>query len=100
MAQRVGRSDAAWKRVRRQVLRGAQVCHICGGALDFQAAPRSPLSPSVDHIVPLAMAQGLDAAARSQIALDVANLRPAHYGCNSRRGARRPVVRRKASQAW
>jgi 5-methylcytosine-specific restriction endonuclease McrA len=86
MTTRVGRDDGAWKRIRKKVLAGASVCHICGLRLIFDAPPRSRWSPSVDHIVPLSSTLNMDPAERHRLALDESNLRPVHYGCNSARG--------------
>ena len=65
-----------WRKVRAQVLREEATCYLCGSALDFDAEPRSPRSPSVDHI--LSRHEGGDP-------YDRANLRAACYGCNSRK---------------
>ena len=72
------RSSPRWKRVRKIVLRGATHCALCHRPLDFDAVPRSRWSPSVDHIVPLAL--GGDPFALS-------NLRAVHYRCNTSLGA-------------
>jgi hypothetical protein len=81
--------DYAYRQARRRVLAGAQVCHICGGPLDWDAPPRSPLSPSADHVLPVSATRGLDPMTRQRLAADPGGLRPAHLGCNSRRGAGR-----------
>lgn len=52
-------------------------CGICGEAIDRTLAAPDPLSPSIDHIVPLARG-GSDL---------IANLQPAHLLCNKRKGA-------------
>ncbi len=85
---RVGR-DHRYRQVRERVLAGAQVCHICGGELDFTAPPRSPKAPSVDHELPVSRTRGLDPETRQRLATDPRLMRPAHVGCNSKRGAGR-----------
>ena len=70
---------SAWQKARAQCLAGADTCMICGRPLDFTFTGRHPLAPSADHIIPVS--RGGDPYAQ-------ANLRPAHYGCNSRRGNR------------
>jgi hypothetical protein len=95
---RVGR-DYAHRKVRERVLAGAQSCAICGGPLDFDAPPRSPLSPSVDHLLPVSRTRGLDDRTRRALANDPDGLVPAHYGCNSRRGAGR-TRRIHVSRSW
>lgn len=98
-----GRSGWAWEKVRAQVLASSSVCWLCGRQLDFDAPPRSKWSPSVDHLVPLKTLRGMDPVLQREIALDARFLRPAHYACNSRRGARRippqPPPRRQ-SREW
>ncbi|MGX7679087.1 HNH endonuclease [Jatrophihabitans sp. DSM 45814] len=61
---------------KRQVLAVATHCALCGKALDFDAPPRTPWSPSVDH--KLARELGGDDS--------WSNLQPSHYGCNAGKG--------------
>ena len=101
MARREGDDlrGQAWKKARAIALANATHCSICGQPLKFDAPARSRWSASVDHIVPRSLGGGIDQA----------NLRPVHYGCNSRRGngvtngkgsrRRRPSAS-KASRAW
>ena len=84
----IGR-DYAYRKVRERVLAGAQWCALCGGALDWSAAPRTRWSPSVDHVLPISRTRHLDAVTRRRMALEPENLRAVHYGCNSARGNRR-----------
>lgn len=76
-----------WMRIRAAVLRGATHCTICGEPLDWQARPMSTRAPSVDHITPVSQG-GTN---------DPSNLRPAHHGCNSRRGA---PTRQRTHLTW
>jgi 5-methylcytosine-specific restriction endonuclease McrA len=75
-----------------RVLAEESTCWICGGS-DFVALKRHRRSPSVDHVEPLVAGGRL--LARS-------NLRLAHYGCNSSRGARAtsPGQLFKPSEVW
>lgn len=50
------------------MLAASDVCHLCG----------KPGADSADHVIPYAEGGGDD----------VANLRPAHKACNSKRGTR------------
>ena len=95
---RIGR-DHAYAKARAQVLQGARYCAICGGPLDWDAPPRSPLSPSADHILPVSRTAHLDPATRQRLATDPAGLRPAHVACNSKRGAGRTRPRH-TSRSW
>ena len=99
MKRHPGRSGAAWRAVSARVLRDASVCWLCGLALDFDAPARSRWSPSVDHVLSLHAMRNFDEATQRRMALDPANLRAAHYGCNSRRGARAKRVER-SSRVW
>lgn len=101
MPRHPGRSGSAWLRVRAEVLAESRVCYLCGGALDFDAPPRSRWSPSVDHLIPIEATEGMDPETQRMMALDKANLRAAHYGCNSRKGAKlRPRPAAKHSRRW
>jgi 5-methylcytosine-specific restriction endonuclease McrA len=68
------RSTRRWRELRRRVLTGATHCTRCGGLLDWNARPKSTLSPSVDHIIPMHHGGSV---------YDPRNLTPMHYGCNS-----------------
>jgi 5-methylcytosine-specific restriction endonuclease McrA len=50
-------------------------CHLCGRAVRMRAKAPHPLSPSLDHLVPLA------AGGRHE----PSNVALAHYACNVRR---------------
>lgn len=58
--------------------RDAWICGLCGGEIDRTLRSPHPDSPSIDHIVPLALG-----GAHSR-----ANTQAAHLGCNVRKGAR------------
>lgn len=76
---RLGNKAHEAGRWRRICARDGYVCWLCRELIDPAFLGPHPLGPSVDHVVPIA-AGGTD---------DDSNLRPAHYGCNSRRGAAR-----------
>lgn len=103
MPRHPGRGGAAWQRVRADVIRNARACAICGEDLDPNAPPRSPMSTTVDHIIPLAQLRAYDAETQRRMALDPALLRAAHLSCNSRRGARTTPAKpepRRTSRPW
>ncbi|WP_119728347.1 HNH endonuclease signature motif containing protein [Thermomonospora amylolytica] len=69
------------------------VCWLCGKPIDPQLTaidPQHRLAWTADHVEPYS----LDGEP------DLANLRPAHRGCNSRRGNRAPRPRPNASRRW
>lgn len=54
-------------------------CYLCGGSLKREAeAPYDPLAPTLDHVIPLARGGSHT----------MANLKAAHFLCNSRKNAR------------
>jgi 5-methylcytosine-specific restriction endonuclease McrA len=61
---------------RKLVMATATHCGICGKPFDPNARPNTPGYPTVDHIVPLSLGGA---------PFDLANVRPAHHGCNSGR---------------
>jgi 5-methylcytosine-specific restriction endonuclease McrA len=67
------RNGHAWRTVSARVRREEPTCWLCLLPIDPAAAPRSPLSFSVDHVIPLHHNGPL---------LDRANLRAAHLRCN------------------
>ena len=60
--QRVAYSDPAYKAIRRRLLTGRPICHLCG----------IPGADSLDHVIPLSRG-GTN---------EMSNLRPAHLACN------------------
>lgn len=62
--------------------RDGWVCGVCRRPIDSEAEYPSPLSASLDHIVPLSW--GGSHVAR--------NVQAAHLGCNMRKGARGDYV--------
>src|SRR5688500_12998157 len=55
---------------------GANVCHLCGCAIDMRLTSPDPLSWSLDHLQPLSKGGIVD---------DPANARESHLDCNRRR---------------
>jgi 5-methylcytosine-specific restriction endonuclease McrA len=82
------RDTRRWKELRKRLVRDASVCAICRYPLLKGAPARTPYSPSVDHVVPLAFGGA---------PFDERNLRVTHYGCNSRLGAKQ---QRRRSRRW
>lgn len=61
-------------------------CQLCGDPLDMTATKRAPLSPSIDHIVPLTRGG----------AHTYANVQAAHLYCNVSKGNREAPLSRPA----
>ncbi len=74
--------DSPEYRAARKALREmGRPCWLCGRAIRYDLKGPHPLSFSADHV----REPGRIAA---DLLHDPSNLRPAHYGCNSARGAR------------
>ena len=71
-------SHRRYRRERAAVLAGPIVCWLCGDPIDKSLKWPDPMSASADHQTPWVQG-GSDGRA---------NLKPAHLGCNSRRGKR------------
>ncbi|WP_189059602.1 HNH endonuclease [Longimycelium tulufanense] len=91
MPRSPGRSGHRWRQATAAVHAESGVCWICGHPIDYTAPPRTRWSKSTDHVAPLS---------RGGPEVDLSNLRPAHYGCNSRRGNRPDVTRSRTSRRW
>lgn len=85
--ERDARKDHGWTNsallpsVRVLAARDDYVCHVCGGAVDMSLPFNDRMAPTRDHIVPRHRGGSHDPT----------NLKLAHRGCNSRRGAALPV---------
>jgi len=64
---------AAYENARRRVLATQKICGICGKPVDFSYKYPHPLSPTVDHIIPVA---------KGGHPSDMDNLQLAHRCCN------------------
>jgi hypothetical protein len=86
------RTGRPWRRVRAAVLAASDVCHLCG----------HPMSGDADHVISPLL--------RPDLALDPANLRPAHGAlspcpwcgrrCNQLKGDRAEMREPPRSRAW
>lgn len=72
------RSSAEWQRLAKRVVEEERICWLCAKPIDLTLRFPHRLSGSGDHVIPLDQGGKL---------LDRANVRAAHLGCNSRRGA-------------
>lgn len=72
-ADRVGEQRTAFEKNRKIILKTQTVCGICGQPVDFSYAYPHPLSPTVDHIIPVSKGGHPSA---------LENLQLAHRWCN------------------
>lgn len=70
---RIGPQRVAFEKARRVILNTQTRCGICGGEVDFKYKSPHPLSPTVDHIIPIS---------KGGHPSDLANLQLAHRWCN------------------
>ncbi len=75
-------SEWAWTKASRALKAECQridePCHLCGKPIDYTAPPTSRWSFTADHIVTL--------SGGGALVPEPGGLRPAHRGCNSKRG--------------
>lgn len=69
----VGAHRGEFERNKRIILKTQNICAICGRAVDFSVKFPHPLSPTVDHIIPVA---------KGGHPSDIDNLQLAHFSCN------------------
>lgn len=63
----------AYEAARQKILASQKICGICGKPVDFSYKAPHPLSPTVDHIIPIS---------KGGHPSDIANLQLAHRWCN------------------
>lgn len=71
--RQAGGNRAAFENARKKILATQTVCGICGKPVDFSYRYPHPLSPTVDHIIPVS---------KGGHPSDLANLQLAHRCCN------------------
>ena len=76
---RVGQHKTAMKKNRQIILATQEICGICGAPVDKTLKAPDPMSPTIDHIVPVALGG-------HPSSLD--NLQLAHRWCNMHKGDR------------
>lgn len=68
-----GRQRALFESNKKKIYASQRVCGICGNPVDFGLKFPHPLSPTVDHIIPVA---------KGGHPSDISNLQLAHFCCN------------------
>ena len=74
-----GSHRAQYDRNKKIIFHTQEYCALCGGRVDFDRKFPDPMSPSIDHIIPVALGG-------HPSALD--NMQLTHLGCNSSKGNR------------
>ena len=72
-ADRQGAHRTQFERNRKRILKTQNVCGICGKPVDVSLKQGTPMSPVIDHIIPVA---------KGGHPSDISNLQLAHWCCN------------------
>ena len=75
-ADRTGRQRSSFESAKKKILKTQEVCGICGKPVDKSLKFPHPLSPSIDHIIPV------DKGGHPS---DISNLQLAHLCCNRKK---------------
>lgn len=70
---RIGPHRVAFEKNKKKIFKTQNVCGICGKPVDFKLKYPHPLSPVIDHIVPIN---------KGGHPSDIENLQLAHWTCN------------------
>ena len=84
-----GKHRAQFEKNRKRIFATQTVCGICGRPVDFSLKYPHPLSPTVDHIIPLA---------KGGHPSDIDNLQLAHRCCN-RQKSDKLIERKNVTEA-
>lgn len=72
-AERYGTHRGAFEKNKKKILATKKVCGICGKPVDCSLKYPHPLSPCIDHIIPIA---------KGGHPSDIENLQLSHWTCN------------------
>lgn len=56
---RTGPHRATFEKNKKRILRTQRICGICGKPVDMNVKPPEPLSPCIDHIIPVSKGERL-----------------------------------------
>lgn len=83
-AERYGTHRGAFEKNKKKILATQKVCGICGKPVDHSLKYPHPLSPCIDHIIPIA---------KGGHPSDIDNLQLSHWTCNRQKSDK--LVERK-----
>ena len=72
-ADKTGAHRSVYEKNKKRILKTQQCCRICGKPVDKKLKFPNPLSPVIDHIIPVA---------KGGHPSDIENLQLAHFCCN------------------
>lgn len=84
-AERYGTHRGAFEKNKKKILQTQKICGICGKEVDFSVKYPHPLSPCIDHIIPIA---------KGGHPSDITNLQLAHWTCNRQKSDK--LIERKS----
>ena len=79
----------AYEAARKKILKTQTICGICGKPVDFSYRYPHPLSPTVDHIIPVT---------KGGHPSDISNLQLAHRCCNRQKSDKLMDVRQVSEE--
>ena len=85
-ADRLPGNRGAFEAAKQKILKTQTICGICGNPVDFSYKYPHPLSPTVDHIIPVS---------KGGHPSDISNLQLAHRCCNRAKSDRVGVERKQ-----
>ncbi len=71
--ERTGTHRTAFEKNKRRILATQNICGICGRPVDMRLKSPHPMSPCIDHIIPIN---------KGGHPSDIENLQLAHWSCN------------------
>ena len=80
-------NDNDWLRARKTIISSQEICGICGNPVDKTLKWPNPLSPTVDHIIPVI---------KGGHPTDLHNLQLAHWCCNRQKSDKLAQQQREA----
>lgn len=84
--ERYGTHRGAFEKNKKKILATQTICGICGKPVDFQQKYPHPLSPCIDHIIPIT---------KGGHPSDIDNLQLAHWTCNRQKSDKLIDARRE-----
>ena len=88
-AERYGTHRGAFEKNKKKILATQTTCGICGKPIDFSVKYPHPLSPCIDHIIPIA---------KGGHPSDIENMQLAHWTCNRQKSDK--LIERKDMQNY
>ena len=86
-----GKHRAAFDKNKKKIYQTQTICGICGKPVDFSKKYPDPLSPCIDHIIPVS---------KGGHPSDIDNLQLAHWECNRQKSDKlfAPIERKEDEQ--